>query len=165
MTDQPPLFPPIPEEPRPPETLFHRRLSRRRFLIRSAEVGLGLAAAGITVGGILSLQRPRPWDAGAFAPPGRVKVAILRAGGYDGDLEQTVLDGLAAVGVSVSGLSVLLKPNMVEFDPASVINTDPRLVAATVAAMKRLGARSVTVAEGPGHRRDTQYVADLVRPS
>src|SRR2546430_13253089 len=70
-----------------------------------------------------------------------------------------VMDGLKEMGADVRGLSVLLKPNMVEFDRASVINTDPRLVAATVAAMKRLGARLVTVAEGPGHRRDTQYVA------
>ena len=69
------------------------------------------------------------------------------------------MDGLAAWARG-RGLSVLLKPNMVEYDPASVINTDPRLVAATVAVMKRLGARSVTVAEGPGHRRDTQYVVE-----
>ena len=69
------------------------------------------------------------------------------------------MDGLKEIGADVRGLSVLLKPNMVEFDRASVINTDPRLVAATVAAMKRLGASLVTVAEGPGHRRDTQYVA------
>lgn len=142
------------EQPR-----LHRPLSRRRFLIRSAEVGLGLTAAGLAVGGWFASQRPRPWDASAFPPPGRARVAILRASSYDGDLEQIVLDGLAAVGAEVRGLSVLLKPNMVEFDRNSVINTDPRLVAATVAAMKRLGARTVTVAEGPGHRRDTQYVA------
>jgi len=141
------------------ERPLHRPMSRRRFLIRSAEVGLGLTAAGITVGGILALQRPRPWDPNAFPPPGKARVAILKVSGYSGDLEQAVMEGLKAIGAEVKGLSVLLKPNMVEFDRASVINTDPRLVAATVAAMKRLGARVVTVAEGPGHRRDTQYVA------
>jgi uncharacterized protein (DUF362 family) len=52
----------------------------------------------------------------------------------------------------------LLKPNLVEFDPGRVINTDPRIVAAAVIALRRLGAASVTVAEGPGHRRDTRYV-------
>jgi len=52
----------------------------------------------------------------------------------------------------------VLKPNLVEFDPATTINTDPRLVAATVLAMRRLGAASVTVAEGPGHRRDVQDI-------
>ena len=141
------------------ERPLHRPMSRRRFLIRSAEVGLGLTAAGLTVGGILALQRPRPWDPNAFPPPGKARVAILKVSGYSGDLEQAVMEGLKAIGAEVKGLSVLLKPNMVEFDRASVINTDPRLVAATVAAMKRLGARLVTVAEGPGHRRDTQYVA------
>ena len=45
-----------------------------------------------------------------------------------------------------------LKPNLVEFDPTTAINTEPRLIAATVLALRRLGAASVRVAEGPGHR-------------
>lgn len=137
----------------------HRPLSRRSFLIRSAEIGLGVTAAGIAIGGILASQRPRPWNPNAFPPPGKAKVAILRATSYSGDLERLVMDGLSEVGADVRGKSVLLKPNMVEFDRTSVINTDPHLVAATAAAMKLLGAKSVTVGEGPGHRRDTQYVA------
>ena len=56
------------------------------------------------------------------------------------------------------GKSVLLKPNLVEYDAGSAINTDPRLVAATALAFRRLGARSIVVGEGPGHRRDTGYV-------
>ena len=52
----------------------------------------------------------------------------------------------------------MLKPNFVEFDPHAAINTDPRLVAATVEALRSMGAAAVTVAEGPGHRRDTGYV-------
>ena len=39
-----------------------------------------------------------------------------------------------------------------------MINTDPRLVHATVLALRDMGAASVTVGEGPGHRRDTEYV-------
>jgi len=62
------------------------------------------------------------------------------------------------VGADVRGRSVLLKPNLIEYDASTAINTDPRLVAAAVLAFRRLGARSVTVAEGPGHRRDTEYV-------
>jgi uncharacterized protein (DUF362 family) len=34
------------------------------------------------------------------------------------------------------------------------------VIAATVAALKTLGAREVVVAEGPGHRRDTEYLLD-----
>lgn len=140
--------------------LFGRRMSRRRFLIRAAELGLATGAVGLGIGAYLERQPRSPWDPKAFPPAGRAKVAVLKATSYNGDLEQLVMEGLRAVGAEVAGASVLLKPNMVEFDPASVINTDPRLVAATVAVMKRLGARAVLVAEGPGHRRDTQYIVN-----
>ncbi len=138
-----------------------RTLDRRTFIKRAAQVAVGSAALG-TAGGVLVprlLDRlRRPWDAGAFPPPGTPPVAVVRAASYDGDLEALVLDGLREIGADVAGRSVLLKPNLVEFDPATVINTDPRLVAATVSAMRRLGAASVVVGEGPGHRRDTGYV-------
>jgi hypothetical protein len=83
---------------------------------------------------------------------------VLGASGYGGSLESTVLDGLLAIGADVRGADVLLKPNLVEFDPTTAINTEPRLIAATVLAFRRLGAASVRVAEGPGHRRDVQDV-------
>jgi uncharacterized protein (DUF362 family) len=85
-------------------------------------------------------------------------VAVLTASGYDGPLEETVLDGLRAIGADVRGANVLLKPNLVEFDPLTSINTEPRLIAAAVLAFRRLGAASVVVGEGPGHRRDVQDV-------
>jgi uncharacterized protein (DUF362 family) len=133
------------------------RLSRRTFLLRTAEVGLGAAAAGLVGANLLS--RPeRPWEASAFPPIGPARVAILRATSYEGDLETIVESGLREIRANVRGKSVLLKPNLVEYDAATAINTDPRLVAAAVLAFRRLGAASVTVAEGPGHRRDTEYV-------
>ena len=93
-----------------------------------------------------------------FAPPGEARVAVLTASSYDGALETTVLDGLRAIEADVRGANVLLKPNLVEFDPLTSINTEPRLVAAAVLAFRRLGAASVRVGEGPGHRRDVQDV-------
>jgi uncharacterized protein (DUF362 family) len=114
--------------------------------------------AGGVVGPRIAERLRRPWDADAFPPPGRPPVAVARAASYGGDLEGVVLSGLRAVGADVAGRTVLIKPNLVEHDPATVVNTDPRLVAATVLATRRLGAASVTVAEGPGHRRDTQLV-------
>ena len=54
--------------------------------------------------------------------------------------------------------SVVLKPNLVEFFHRSSVNTDPRVVVAAANALRRLGASSVVVAEGPGHRRDTEAV-------
>ena len=142
------------------ECALRRPISRRKLLIRGAQITLAAGAAGIGIAGYLVQQRPSPWNAARFAPPGRSTVAVLRASGYGVDLEGHVRDALRLLGVEVRNLSVLLKPNIVEFDPGAAINTDPHLVAATVAAMRSMGARSVTVAEGSGHRRDTQYIAD-----
>jgi uncharacterized protein (DUF362 family) len=131
------------------------RIGRRQVL-----KGAAVASAGVALGaaGARFVLRPEePWDHDAFAPPGRPRVAVVRQTSYEG-LEPVVEDGLRAVGVDVAGASVLLKPNLVEYDASTAINTDPRLVAATVLAMRRLGARSVTVGEGPGHRRDLEYV-------
>ena len=136
-------------------------IDRRTFLKRAGIVVAGSAAVGVATGiGVQSIVRrlDRPWDEAAFAPPGRPRVLVARVASYESDLETIVEDGLRDVGASLGGRSVLLKPNLVEYDPDTVINTDPRLVAATVLAVRRLGASSVVVAEGPGHRRDTPYV-------
>jgi uncharacterized protein (DUF362 family) len=52
----------------------------------------------------------------------------------------------------------LLKPNLVEFDPKSVINTHPAVIEAAIDSFRSLGAAQVVVAEGPGHRRDNEYL-------
>lgn len=141
------------------ERVLWERLSRRRFLLRTAQLALAGGAAGIGIAGYLAQQRPTPWNASVFPTPGTSRVAVLKASGYGGDLEQTVREALRLIGMDVRGRSVLLKPNMVEFDPGAVINTDPRLVAATVAVMRSMGAEAVTVAEGSGHHRDSEYIA------
>jgi uncharacterized protein (DUF362 family) len=135
--------------------------SRRRFL-KAAGLGVAIGVGGsvaLRLGGVIGDDGTTPWDPGDFPPPGRARVAVLEASSYDRDLEGTVGDGLTAIGAYVRGARVVLKPNLVEFDPEVPINTDPRLVAATAVALRRLGASSVTVAEAPGHRRDLQYVA------
>ena len=53
---------------------------------------------------------------------------------------------------------MLLKPNLVDYVPGTAINTHPLLVLAAAESFRRLGAKSVVVAEGPGHQRDTQLV-------
>jgi uncharacterized protein (DUF362 family) len=62
--------------------------------------------------------------------------------------------------VDVRGKSVLLKPNLVEFESGSVINTNPLVVHAVYEACRALGAAKVRIAEGPGHRRVTFDLAD-----
>jgi uncharacterized protein (DUF362 family) len=85
-------------------------------------------------------------------------VAILRARGYETDLADTVERGVRLFHRSLDGQTVVLKPNLVEHDPHGVINTHPAVIAAAIDAFRRLGARRIVVAEGPGHRRDTEYV-------
>ena len=137
----------------------HDHLSRREFVGRAAVAGAAIAGA-VVVGEKLRTIRgeTHPWDAAAFAPPGEARVAVVPRTTYTGDLRATVADGLAAIGASFDGARVLLKPNFVEYDPGSVINTDPRLVAAVAEAVREAGAAQVIVGEGPGHRRDTNYI-------
>jgi uncharacterized protein (DUF362 family) len=58
---------------------------------------------------------------------------------------------------------VLLKPNLVEFDQNTCINTDVAVVAAALEAFRSLGAAEVRIGEGPGHRRDTYAIAEMTR--
>jgi len=85
-------------------------------------------------------------------------VVVSRAESYESPLIERIVEGIRLCGVNVAGRSVLLKPNLVEFDPQGVINTNPAVVAAAIEAFKRLDARKVTVAEGPGHRRDNEHL-------
>jgi uncharacterized protein (DUF362 family) len=146
-------------DPTPDSHDHDRRLSRRDFVGRAAVATAAVVGTSVVAGAVIRRRgEARPWDDDAFAPPGQARVAVVSRASYAGDLTGVVLDGLRAIAADVSGARVLLKPNLVEYDPGSVINTDPRLVAATIEAMRRLGAASVIVAEGPGHRRDTTYV-------
>lgn len=146
----------------PPDGSAHDQhgISRRRFITRSAGALAAFGAAAVVGLELREEGRPALWDPHTFAPPGDAAVAVLSAPSYDVDLEGVVHEGLRAVGADVRGARVLLKPNMVEYDPGAVINTDPRLVAGAIAALRRLGAADVVVAEGPGHRRDTGYVVE-----
>ena len=90
--------------------------------------------------------------------PSRSRVAILRAEEYSERLERDLLSGLRLFGLDLRGKSVLLKPNLVDFLPGVDINTHPLLVVAAAQCFLKLGAASVSVAEGPGHQRDTELV-------
>ncbi len=98
------------------------------------------------------------WTAAAFVKKERSAVAILAADAYDGRLVEVVRRGLDLFGVDVRDKRIVLKPNLVEFDPDGAVNTNPALIAAAIEAFRSGGARDVVVAEGPGHRRDTEYI-------
>ena len=120
------------------------------------------AAVAVPVAGAVPLAagcgRTPSWDRAAYRKADRSRVAILPARDYTVPLTDVVLQGIRHFPVAVAGRKVVLKPNLVEFDPAGVINTHPAVIAAAVEAFRRLGARDVVVAEGPGHRRDTEHL-------
>jgi len=122
-----------------------RALHRRRFLKSAAA-----AALGSSVG--CSLEKK--WPA-AFRKAPSSRVAIVKAASYEGNLVETILDGIKLCGLEVAGKRVLLKPNLVEYEKDNVINTHPAVVGASIEAFLKLGAKEVRVGEGPGHRRDT----------
>ena len=106
------------------------------------------------------------WDGRRSRPAqvtGKSAVAIVKAASYSGDLVGPMLEGVRACGLDVRGKKVLLKPNLVEFDPSTCINTDVTVVAAAYEVFRTLGAADVRIGEGPGHRRDTYAIAEMAR--
>jgi uncharacterized protein (DUF362 family) len=88
------------------------------------------------------------------------RVSIVKAPAYDQTLYDTMRRLLVEHLGDVRGRRILLKPNLVEFEPASSINTHPMLVHAAYEAFRAMGAASVLIAEGPGHRRNTLDLAE-----
>jgi len=123
-------------------------LTRRQALV-------ALAAPALVAAGCRA--RP-PYDPAAFLLPDTAAVAVLAARDYALDFAEVIGRGLQTLGLDVRGRRVLLKPNMVEYRPGEAVNTDPRVVAGAAQALLRAGARRVVVGEGPGHRRDTEFL-------
>ncbi|MBV6432664.1 MAG: hypothetical protein IANPNBLG_02806 [Bryobacteraceae bacterium] len=119
------------------------KFPRRRFL--------PLAGAALLDG---CASPPQPKE-----PPGTSAVFVAKASSYSRELAAIVETGIKACGLSVRGKSILLKPNLVEFDSATTINTNVALLAAAVETFHKMGAAQVRVGEGPGHRRDTLFLA------
>lgn len=91
-------------------------------------------------------------------PPPRV--SIVRVPAYDQSVYDTVARLFREHKVDVRGKRVVLKPNLVEFDSGTVINTNPLIVHAVWEAVRAGGAASIRIAEGPGHRRITYDMAE-----
>ena len=128
---------------------------RREFVrvTSGATVALGLT-------GCREQQEPGPsWDPSTYVKPDRSPVAILTAETYGDQIPELVARGLTMFPeLRVRNRRVLLKPNFVEVDQAGVINTHPLVLHGAIEAFRRAGAAEVIVGEGPGHRRDTEYL-------
>ena len=127
-------------------SVFERSWSRRHFLTTLA---VPLVAAGC--------EKPR-YDSRRFARPPRSAVGLFPAASYSADFADIISRGLRELNFDMRGKRVLLKPNMVEYEPGTAINTHPLVVAGAAIACRRAGAADVVVAEGPGHRRDIEYL-------
>src|ERR1017187_144099 len=88
------------------------------------------------------------------------RVSVVRTAAYDQRVYETVGRLLDEHRVNVRGRKIVLKPNLVEFEPESSINTNPIVVHAALEAFRARGAASVRIAEGPGHRRNTLDLAE-----
>src|SRR5262245_34641934 len=123
------------------------RPNRRAFLTALAAAPVAAAACW-----------PRKYDPARFQRPAVSPVFLAAATDYAADLSDVVLRGMRELGVDVAGARVLLKPNLVEYEPGSSINTHPSVIVGAAIAMRRAGALEVVVGEGPGHQRDTEYL-------
>jgi len=88
------------------------------------------------------------------------RVSIVKVPAYGQGVYDVMRRVLTEQVGDVRGRNVVLKPNLVEFEPESSINTHPILVHAAMEAFRELGAAKVSIAEGPGHRRNTLDLAD-----
>lgn len=122
------------------------RITRRAIL----QAGVTAAAMG-TIACKRSSRR---------AVQGTARVAIVRASSYQDDLLDRLWRGAKACGLDARGKRVLVKPNLVECERGGVIHTQAETLAAAVALFEKLGAAEVRIGEGPGHRRDTLFLAE-----
>jgi len=132
----------------PPIVPGDRGWTRREFLYALAG-GLVLAS-GISTG---------RWY---FRPRLRSETFVAKVNEYGANLSGLMVQGLHELTIAreeIRGKRILLKPNLVETSQdAPHINTHPLVLRGTIEAFLRLGASTVMVAEGPGHRRDTLAV-------
>lgn len=138
--------------------MLNRRISRRNFIRLMAAGTIGtivyttdrrLQPAGfgrvarIIVGGKINTLRPP------------AKVAITRCESYDGDLQSCVRDLWDSAAMpDIKGKRVLIKPNLVDFDPERPIATHPAVVAAVLDVVKALGASELVVGDGSAFHRE-----------
>jgi uncharacterized protein (DUF362 family) len=126
-------------------------MQTRRSFLKTTSAAIVGAAVGCR-------SQTAKFDTAAVRRPDRSRVAVIGAGDYSVDLVDPIRREIERFALQPRGKRVLLKPNIVEFDPVGVINTHPHVIAAAAEAFLYLGAAEVIVAEGPGHRRDNEYL-------
>jgi uncharacterized protein (DUF362 family) len=122
------------------------KLTRRNFL-KAGFVGLSAVAVSYQI---------KPYLAQA-----RGRVGVYHANSYQTDLVDIIKRGIREYSnLQVKDKTIVLKPNLVEYFEARKVNTNPLMIVSAAEAFRSLGAREVIVAEGPGHRRDTEILLE-----
>jgi uncharacterized protein (DUF362 family) len=106
-----------------------------------------------------------PRSAPALLPPFMrpvSRVAIRHVASYQADIATVLRETLREFDLPIRDKTILLKPNMVGFDPLNVMNTNPAVIAATREALLALGASVVLIGDGPALERDTQAVLESI---
>lgn len=124
------------------------RVSRRQLICQAAVSAASAAACSRRVPG-----RQKRTLAGE-------RTMVLRCHDYGAALDDAVRRMLAELRLNVRGKRIVLKPNLVEFDSQTAINTHPAVVHAAYEAFRSAGAAEVRIAEGPGHRSITLDLAE-----
>jgi uncharacterized protein (DUF362 family) len=131
---------------------------QRRTFLAGALSSFGLASCASTPHSPVDL--PDATDAQRKGRKlGRSSIGIISAASYEDDLFAKLKGQLSSLQLpSLKGKHVVLKPNMVEFEAGHPITTHPQIIKAAVQLVDYLGASNITIAEGPGHMRDTEYL-------
>jgi uncharacterized protein (DUF362 family) len=133
------------------------KIERRTFLA-GAVASLGMAGCTTNVRLIRDFPEPTAQQR-AGRKQGRSSVAIVQAPSYEAPLFELLKQHIAAIEKpDFKGKHVVIKPNMVEFQPGHPVTTNPAVIKACAQLVDWLGASKITIAEGPGHMRDTQYL-------
>lgn len=124
----------------------------RRLFLKAA-----VAASGAVAGGTFLSHFIEPKET-------KTEVFIAKAESYNENLCNTLIKGLAEIGVgpnSIKGKRIFLKPNLVEpHKNLDHINTHPLVIRSAVEAFRSMGALNVMVGEAAGHRRDSVLVLE-----
>jgi uncharacterized protein (DUF362 family) len=139
-------------------------INRRQFIAATAAALATASCTGEKVvdkKALKGLEVPVPNEAqrAKRRPDKESTVALVRCQSYEDDIFAHLKSELKNLQVpDLKGKRVVIKPNMVEFQPGHPITTDPAVLAAAVQLVDYLGAKEIIVAEGPGHMRDTEML-------
>jgi hypothetical protein len=86
----------------------------------------------------LAACTPRPYRRGDFNPPARSRVALMPGDELlQGSCRCDLFAAWNLLRPNIAGRSVLLKPNLVEYEAGTIINTNPSVIVGAAEAFLR----------------------------